>query len=117
MGVIIADLPTTEDITSDSYVIIEKPGVGEGTYKGTVGDLKRDINAELQGLKDSIDTLNDTISNLTSQLYNMNSRIDSVETKLEKLTETMMWKGTEAEWEALTPTEKLQYKIVNIIDA
>lgn len=42
----VADLPTTESIESDSYVIIEKPGVGSGTYKGTVGQLQSAITVE-----------------------------------------------------------------------
>jgi len=36
----IADLPTTSEINPESFVIIERPGVGQGTYKSTVGDLQ-----------------------------------------------------------------------------
>lgn len=37
---IIADLPNTTEINPESYVIIERPGIGQGTYKATVGDLQ-----------------------------------------------------------------------------
>lgn len=46
MGMRIADLPNISDIDPDSYVIVETPGQGEGTYKGTVGDLQRAITVE-----------------------------------------------------------------------
>ena len=42
----VADLPNAESIEADSYVIIEKPGVGLGTYKGTVGQLQEAITVE-----------------------------------------------------------------------
>jgi len=37
---IIANLPTTSEINPQSYVIIERPGIGKGTYKSTVKDLQ-----------------------------------------------------------------------------
>ena len=37
----IADLPSTNQIDGDSYVIIEKPEVGAGTYKAKVNQLQR----------------------------------------------------------------------------
>lgn len=42
----IADLATTSSVDKDSYVIIEKPGVGEGTYKSTVSDLQEAITVK-----------------------------------------------------------------------
>lgn len=36
----IADLPTTSEINPQSFTIIERPGIGQGTYKATVGDLQ-----------------------------------------------------------------------------
>ncbi len=39
----IADLPNTSVIDPQSYVIIERPGIGEGTFKSTVGDLQKAI--------------------------------------------------------------------------
>lgn len=41
--VIIANLPISEVIAPENFIIIEKPGIGEGTYKSTVGDLQRAI--------------------------------------------------------------------------
>lgn len=37
----IADLPTTSKILPESFLIIERPGVGEGTFKSTVGDVQK----------------------------------------------------------------------------
>lgn len=42
-GTIVADLPSISNITPDSYTIIERPGTGMGTYKGTIADLQRAI--------------------------------------------------------------------------
>lgn len=39
----IADLPTTAAIDPESFVIIERPGIGDGTFKSTVGDLQEAI--------------------------------------------------------------------------
>ena len=39
----IADLPNTSVIDPQSYVIIERPNIGEGTFKSTVGDLQKAI--------------------------------------------------------------------------
>ena len=39
----IADLPNTSNIDPASYVIIERPGIGEGTFKSTVEDLQKAI--------------------------------------------------------------------------
>lgn len=39
----IADLPNTSVIDPQSYVIIERPEIGEGTFKSTVGDLQKAI--------------------------------------------------------------------------
>lgn len=44
----IADLPSAVDIDPQSYVIIEKPGVGDGTFKGTVGQLQEAITVEAE---------------------------------------------------------------------
>lgn len=40
-GVIIADLPDISEVSPDNYVIVEKPNLGAGTYKATVGDLQK----------------------------------------------------------------------------
>ena len=42
-GIRLADLPTTQAIDPQSYVIIEKPGIDDGTFKSTVGDLQEAI--------------------------------------------------------------------------
>ena len=42
-GTIVADLPSISNITPDSYTIIERPGSGMGTYKGTISDLQKAI--------------------------------------------------------------------------
>lgn len=39
----IADLPSTTQIDGDSYVIIEKPEVGDGTYKAKVFELQKAV--------------------------------------------------------------------------
>lgn len=36
----IADLPTSHIIDPDSYLIVERPGEGEGTYKCRLGDIQ-----------------------------------------------------------------------------
>lgn len=41
--VIIANLPTAHLIDKNSFVLIEKPGYQEGTFKSTVGDLQESI--------------------------------------------------------------------------
>ena len=41
--VTIANLPNTSTINPRNYVIVEKPGEGEGTFKSTVGDLQKAI--------------------------------------------------------------------------
>lgn len=41
--IIIANLPTTSEINPESFVIIERPGIGQGTYKSTVRDLQEAI--------------------------------------------------------------------------
>ena len=42
----IADLATTSSVDKDSYVIIEKPGIGDGTYKSTVSQLQEAITVK-----------------------------------------------------------------------
>lgn len=39
----VADLPSTDNIAKENYVIIEKPGQGDGTFKSTVSDLQKAI--------------------------------------------------------------------------
>lgn len=39
----IADLPTAEQIDAESYILVEKPGFNEGTFKGTVASLQEAI--------------------------------------------------------------------------
>lgn len=94
-GTRIADLPNIEEITDDSYVIIERPGFGEGTYKGTVADLQSDLRTKVDQLTD---------------------RVSNAEEALAKVTSLLMWEGTRAQWEALSDSDKRQYKIVCIID-
>ena len=36
----IADLATSAVVDKDCYIIVERPGYGEGTYKATVGDIQ-----------------------------------------------------------------------------
>lgn len=45
-GTIVADLPSISNITPDSYTIIERPGQGMGTYKGTIADLQKAITVK-----------------------------------------------------------------------
>lgn len=54
----VADLPTTSNIDPASYVIIERPGIGEGTFKSTVGDLQRAITVTAKVTKvDNVTTI------------------------------------------------------------
>lgn len=39
----VADLPVVTNVHPESYVIIERPGVGNGTFKATVRDLQQAI--------------------------------------------------------------------------
>lgn len=39
----IADLPSSSVIDKDSYMIVERPGQGEGTYKTTLGEIQEAI--------------------------------------------------------------------------
>ena len=47
----IADLPDTSSIDPESYVIIERPGIGKGTFKSTVGDLQQAITVSAEVIK------------------------------------------------------------------
>lgn len=49
---ILANLPTTSEIDPASYVIIERPGIGKGTYKSTVGDLQEAITVHAKVTQD-----------------------------------------------------------------
>lgn len=40
----VADLPSIHNLDANSYMIVEKPGYNEGTFKTTVGDLQRAIS-------------------------------------------------------------------------
>lgn len=48
----VADLPTTSNVDPSSFVIIEKPNVGEGTYKSTVSDLQEAITVHAKVERD-----------------------------------------------------------------
>lgn len=39
----IADLPTSTNVDKDSYMLVERPGIGTGTYKTTLGDIQEAI--------------------------------------------------------------------------
>lgn len=39
----VADLPTSSNIDKDSYMIVERPGIGDGTFKSTLGDIQQAI--------------------------------------------------------------------------
>lgn len=39
----VADIPTIHQIDANSYMIVEKPGYEDGTFKATVGDLQQAI--------------------------------------------------------------------------
>ena len=98
MGVIRADLPTTTDIAPENYIIIEKPGIGEGTYKGTIGDLQSGVTHDIEELQNTVNVLND--------------RLVAAERILAKVEEALMWKGTRSQWQSLTPAQRSVYKIV-----
>lgn len=40
----VADIPTLHGIDAHTYIIVEKPGYQEGTFKSTVGDLQSAIS-------------------------------------------------------------------------
>lgn len=44
----IADLPTSHVIDKDSYLLVERPGVGEGTYKCKLGDIQEATTVEAE---------------------------------------------------------------------
>lgn len=44
----VADLPNAEVVDGQSYVIIEKPGLGQGTYKSTVRNLQNAITVKAE---------------------------------------------------------------------
>lgn len=39
----VADLPVVTNVYPESYVIVERPGIGNGTFKSTVRDLQQAI--------------------------------------------------------------------------
>lgn len=64
----IADLPTTPVVDAESYVIIERPGSGDGTYKSTVSDLQKAITvtAEVTQTDENVHIEVDDINGTTS---------------------------------------------------
>ena len=39
----IADLPSSSNVDKDSYMLVERPGIGKGTFKTTLGDIQEAI--------------------------------------------------------------------------
>ena len=48
----IRDLPTIEEVDDTSYVIVEKPGYNEGTFKSTVETLQKSLKDEIAALEE-----------------------------------------------------------------
>lgn len=67
----IADIPSTENIDAESYVIIERPGKGYGTYKSTVSDLQKviTVTANIKQVDDVVTISISDINGSTSDQF------------------------------------------------
>lgn len=104
---IIANLPTTSEINPQSFVIIERPGIGQGTYKSTVGDLQEAITVHANVIQeDNITRITVTDINGTTQavIFTPLATVNQ-EGKLTTITITDLH-GTTTE-QILTPTAKI----------
>lgn len=115
-GTRVADLPDVDQITPESYLIIEKPGYGQGTFKGTVAQLTDGISIDVTEIKEHVAQLDQEVSYVNSQLTNINSRLRNVESEIGQITAVLMWEGTRVQWNSLSPSERSNYKIVCITD-
>lgn len=62
----IADLPSSTNVDKDSYMIVERPGVGDGTYKTTLGDIQEAITVRAKvEQEDKLTTI--TVKDITGE--------------------------------------------------
>ena len=52
----IADLPSSTNIDKDSYMVVERPGVGDGTFKTTLGDIQEAITVRAKVIREGYTT-------------------------------------------------------------
>lgn len=97
--------PDGTTITIDSNGTISAVGgqASSVTYDNTVSGLAA---TNVQTAVDEVAALGSTLS----------AGVSDLNTRLELLESLMPWKGTRAQWDALSSDEKSKYKIINIID-
>lgn len=86
----IADLPEITDVSGEDYLIVERPGIGEGTYRATIEDIYEgggidELKQRVSQLENAVSEINISIANLRSTIVNLQNQIGTINNAVSSL--------------------------------